>query len=64
MSNFHRQWFAANDNGRLEPEIIHLIEFPELGHALIRYCYRSTDPTGKVSETEVVRVAPQASIQR
>jgi hypothetical protein len=48
--DFHRQWFATNDNGRLDAEVIHLIESRRLGHALIRYRYRSTDPTGKSHE--------------
>jgi ketosteroid isomerase-like protein len=44
--DFHRQWFATNDAGKLDPEIIHLIESPSLGHALIRYRYTSKDSTG------------------
>ena len=49
--DFHRAWFAANDNGRLDAEVVHLIESRRLGHALIRYRYRSTDPAGKAHET-------------
>jgi hypothetical protein len=45
--DFHRQWFAANDNGRLDPEIIHLAQSSTLGHALIRYRYQSAGPDGK-----------------
>ena len=48
--DFHRQWFAANDNGRLDPEIIHLAQSPALSHALIRYRYRSTGPDGKAQD--------------
>jgi hypothetical protein len=44
--DFHRQWFATNDNGRFEPEIVHLVESPRLGHALIKLRYRATPPTG------------------
>src|SRR5262245_11416125 len=29
--DFHRQWFASKDNGRFDPEIVHLIESPRLG---------------------------------
>ena len=46
--DFHRQWFATNDNGRFEPEIVHLVESPRLGHALIKLRYRATPPTGAV----------------
>jgi ketosteroid isomerase-like protein len=45
--DFHRQWFATDDAGKLEPEIVRLIESPALGHALIRYHYTSKDATGK-----------------
>lgn len=45
--DFHRQWFATNDGGKLEPEIVHLIESSSLGHALIRYRYTSKDSAGK-----------------
>lgn len=34
---FHRQWFASNDNGRFDPEIVHIVESPRLGHALINF---------------------------
>jgi len=44
--DFHRQWFATNDNGRFDPEIVHLVESPRLGHALIKLRYRATAPTG------------------
>ena len=49
--DFHRQWFASNDNGRWDPEIVHLVESPRLGHALIKLRYRATGPTGAVQET-------------
>ena len=45
-----RQWFATNDNGRFEPEIVHLVESPRLGHALIKLRYRATAPTGAVQD--------------
>jgi ketosteroid isomerase-like protein len=44
--DFHRQWFASNDNGRFEAEIVHLVESPRLGHALVKHRYRATGPTG------------------
>jgi ketosteroid isomerase-like protein len=45
--DFHRQWFAAKDDGKLVAEIVHLIESPALGHALIKYRYTSKDNAGK-----------------
>jgi ketosteroid isomerase-like protein len=45
--DFHRQWFAMRDGGKLSYEIVRLIESPALGHALIKYRYTSTDNTGK-----------------
>jgi len=46
--DFHRQWFAAKDDGKLEViEIARIIESPALGHALIRYRYNSRDQAGK-----------------
>jgi ketosteroid isomerase-like protein len=48
--DFHRRWFASNDNGRFEPEIVHLVESPRLGHALIKLRYRSTSPTGAAQD--------------
>jgi hypothetical protein len=47
--NFHRRWFASTDNGRFDPEIVHLVESPRLGHALIKLRYRATAPTGATS---------------
>ena len=47
---FHRQWFATNDNGRFDPEIVHLVESPRLGHALIKLHYCSTAPTGAAQD--------------
>lgn len=44
--DFHRLWFASKDNGRFDPEIVHLVESPRLGHALIKLRYRATAPTG------------------
>jgi ketosteroid isomerase-like protein len=45
--DFHRQWFAAKDGGRLETEIVRLVESPSLGHALIRSRYRFTGQGGR-----------------
>lgn len=45
--DFHRQWFATADDGRLTTEIVHLIESPALGHALIKYRYTSRDASGR-----------------
>jgi ketosteroid isomerase-like protein len=45
--DFHRQWFATKDDGRLAAEIVRLIESPALGHALIKYRYSSKDNAGK-----------------
>jgi hypothetical protein len=48
--DFHRRWFASNDNGRFEPEIVQLVESPGLGHALIKLRYRATTPTGAAQD--------------
>jgi hypothetical protein len=48
--DFHLKWFATNDNGRFDPEIVHVVESPRLGHALIKLRYRSTAPTGAAQE--------------
>ena len=45
--DFHRQWFAAKDDGRLQSEIVHLVESPSLGHALIRSRYSSKGEGGR-----------------
>ncbi len=50
--DFHRQWFASNDGGKLEPEIIRIIETPGLGHAFIRYRYSFKDVAGKEQSME------------
>jgi ketosteroid isomerase-like protein len=47
---FHRRWFATRDGGQFDPEIVHLVESPRLGHALIKLRYRSTAPTGAAQE--------------
>jgi ketosteroid isomerase-like protein len=47
---FHRRWFATNDNGRFDPEIVHLVESPRLGHALIKLRYRASTPTAAVQD--------------
>jgi len=44
--DFHRQWFAAKDDGKFEIEIIRTIESPALGHALVKYRYSSKDESG------------------
>jgi ketosteroid isomerase-like protein len=49
--DFHRQWFETNDNGRFEPEIVHLVQSPRLGHVLIKLRYRATAPTGATQDT-------------
>jgi ketosteroid isomerase-like protein len=45
--DFHKQWFAAQDQGKLEPQIVSVIESPALAHALIKYRYTSKDAAGK-----------------
>jgi ketosteroid isomerase-like protein len=40
--DFHRQWFASPDGGKLDYEIVHTVESPQLSHALIRYTYTTT----------------------
>ena len=49
--DFHRHWFRTHDNGRFDPEIVHLVESPALGHALIKLRYRATAPTGATQDT-------------
>lgn len=45
--DFHRQWFAADDEGKLDFEIVSVIETPALAHALIKYRYSSKGKDGK-----------------
>jgi ketosteroid isomerase-like protein len=45
--DFHRQWFATKDDGKLAAEIVRVIESPALGHALIKYRYSSKDNAGR-----------------
>jgi ketosteroid isomerase-like protein len=45
--DFHRQWFATKDDGKLSYEIVRLTESPALGHALIKIRYTSRDDAGK-----------------
>jgi ketosteroid isomerase-like protein len=45
--DFHRQWFATQDDGRYEAEIVRIIESPTIGHALINYRYSFKEPNGK-----------------
>jgi ketosteroid isomerase-like protein len=49
--DFHRTWFAAKDEGKLEFEIVRVIESPALAHALLKYRYRAKDPHGKAQTT-------------
>jgi ketosteroid isomerase-like protein len=49
--DFHRQWFAAKDDGKLEAQIVNVIESPALAHALIKYRYSSKDAAGKQQST-------------
>jgi ketosteroid isomerase-like protein len=49
--DFHKQWFAAPDGGKLEPQIVSVIESPALSHALIKYRYTSKDAAGKQQST-------------
>ena len=44
--DFHRQWFAAKDDGKLAFEIVRLVESPALGQALIKYRYSFKDGAG------------------
>ncbi len=45
--DFHRQWFAADDDQeQLEFEIVKVIESSELSHALLRIHYLYTGPDG------------------
>ncbi len=47
--DFHRQWFAAKDDGKLDIiEIARVIESPALAHALVKYRYSSKDKDGKM----------------
>jgi ketosteroid isomerase-like protein len=45
--DFHKQWFAAPDDGKLEVQIVSVIESPTLSHALIKSRYTSKDAAGK-----------------
>ncbi len=49
--DFHKQWFAAPDEGKLEAQIANVTESPALAHALIRYRYTSKDASGKQQST-------------
>jgi hypothetical protein len=46
----NRQWFASNDDGPFDAEIVHLVELPRLGHALIKLRYCATAPTGAAQD--------------
>src|SRR5262245_4583933 len=48
--DFHRQWFASPDGGKLNYEIVSTVESPQLSQALVRYTYATaaqpkSDPT-------------------
>jgi hypothetical protein len=45
--DFHKQWFAAPDDGKLEAQIVSVIESPALSHALIKSRYTAKDAAGK-----------------
>lgn len=49
----HREWFATQDEGRWEGEVVRVIETAELAHALVRYRYSSRQETGqrRISES-------------
>jgi ketosteroid isomerase-like protein len=49
--DFHKQWFAAPDEGKLEAQIVSVTESPALAHALIKYRYTSRDASGKQQST-------------
>jgi ketosteroid isomerase-like protein len=46
--DFHRQWFATKDQGKLDFEIVRVIETPALALALVKYRYSSRDKAGKL----------------
>jgi len=50
--DFHRQWFAAKDDGKLDARVVRVIESPALSHALIRSRYSSKHKAGKVQTSE------------
>lgn len=50
--DFHRQWFATQDDGKYEGEIVRIIESPALGHALIKYRYSSRGAGGQPQVTD------------
>ena len=49
--DFHKQWFAAPDNGKLEAQIVSTTESAMLSHALIKYRYTTKDAAGKPQST-------------
>lgn len=50
--DFHRQWFAADDEGKLDFEVVSVIETPALAHALIKYRYSSKGKDGKTQSND------------
>ena len=50
--DFHRQWFAADDKGKLDFEVVQVIETPKLAHALVKYRYTSTGKDGKIQSKD------------
>jgi ketosteroid isomerase-like protein len=49
--DFHRQWFASKDEGKLEPEIVSVVESPAMAHALIKSRYTLKDAAGKTQSS-------------
>ena len=49
---FHRQWFATKDQGKLDFEIVRVIATPALAHALVKYRYSSRDKAGKLQVSD------------
>jgi ketosteroid isomerase-like protein len=49
--DFHKQWFAAPDGGKLDAQIVSVTESAALSHALVKYRYTSKDSAGKPQST-------------
>jgi hypothetical protein len=50
--DFHRQWFAAYDKGKLDFEVVQVIESLALAHALVRYRYSRLAKDGKTESND------------
>lgn len=50
--DFHRQWFATDDKGKLDFEVVQVIETPKLAHALVKYRYSSMGKDGKTQAND------------